>query len=382
MFGQIFVKRLKLAIRNKQDIFWTLLFPILLSTLFFVTFGGIYKTYSSEAIETAVVFETENEEIKNNITNFLENLMMDDHKMLNITYTDYTTAEGLLKDDEKVNGIISVRDNGKLELALYSNGVLSTIQENIVTVYNQNVDLIEKTAKEHPEKLADVLQGVYDRISYIKAHDMAGENKDPFLNYFYNLIAMATLFASFSSLRIGNSCQANMSSIGARTNASPVSRSTFQIASLLATYLVQTAVTLIGLTYMIFILRIEFGGDIPMIYVTTAIATLVGTALGFFAGNIGSMAVDKKESILVAISLTGCALSGLMYGDMKVIIAEKMPIINKINPAAVISDSYYCLNMFGTNGRYAETIIYMLGISIVLIGLGLIMGRRNHYDSI
>ncbi len=382
MFGQIFVKRLKLAIRNKQDLFWTLLFPILLSTLFFVTFGGIYKTYSSEAIETAVVFETENEEIKNNITNFLENLMMDDHKMLNITYTDYTTAEGLLKDDEKVNGIISVRDNGKLELALYSNGVLSTIQENIVTVYNQNADLIEKTAKEHPEKLADVLQGVYDRISYIKAHDMAGENKDPFLNYFYNLIAMATLFASFSSLRIGNSCQANMSSIGARTNASPVSRSTFQVASLLATYLVQTAVTLIGLTYMIFILRIEFGGDIPMIYVTTAIATLVGTALGFFAGNIGSMAVDKKESILVAISLTGCALSGLMYGDMKVIIAEKMPIINKINPAAVISDSYYCLNMFGTNGRYAETIIYMLGISIVLIVLGLIMGRRNHYDSI
>ena len=382
MFGQIFVKRLKLAIRNKQDLFWTLLFPILLSTLFFVTFGGIYKTYSSEAIETAVVFETENEEIKNNITNFLENLMMDDHKMLNITYTDYTTAEGLLKDDEKVNGIISVRDNGKLELALYSNGLRSTIQENIVTVYNQNVDLIEKTAKEHPEKLADVLQGVYDRISYIKAHDMAGENKDSFLNYFYNLIAMATLFASFSSLRIGNSCQANMSSIGARTNASPVSRSTFQIASLLATYLVQTAVTFIGLTYMIFILRIEFGGDIPMIYVTTAIATLVGTALGFFAGNIGSMAVDKKESILVAISLTGCALSGLMYGDMKVIIAEKMPIINKINPAAVISDSYYCLNMFGTNGRYAETIIYMLGISIVLVGLGLIMGRRNHYDSI
>ena len=382
MFGQIFVKRLKLATRNKQNIFWTLLFPILLSTLFYVTFGDIYNQYSSEAIETAVVFETENEEIKNNITNFLENLKMNDHKMLNITYTDYETAEDLLKDNEKVNGIISVRDNGKLELALYSNGVLSTIQENIVTVYNQNVNLIEKTAKEHPEKLAGVLQGIYDRISYIKTHDMAGDNKDPFISYFYNLIAMAALFASFSSLRIGDSCQANMSSIGARTNASPVSRSIFQIASLLATYVVQTAVTLIGLTYMIFILRIEFGGNIPMIYATTAIASLVGTALGFFAGNIGSMAVEKKESILVAISLTGCALSGLMYGDMKVIIAEKMPIINKINPAAVISDSYYCLNMFGTNSRYAETVIYMLGISIVLIGLGLIMGRRNHYDSI
>ena len=71
-----------------------------------------------------------------------------------------------------------------------------------------------------------------------------------------------------------------------------------------------------------------------------------------------------------------------MYGDMKVIITEKAPIVNKINPAAVISDSYYCLNMFGAGSRYFMTLIYMLILSAVLIALGLFMGRRNHYDSI
>ena len=111
---------------------------------------------------------------------------------------------------------------------------------------------------------------------------------------------------------------------------------------------------------MLFGIKINFGGDIPLIYFTTALATFLGIALGFAIGNLGSFAIEKKESILVGITLTGCALSGLMYGDMKVIITEKAPIVNKINPAAVISDSYYCLNMFGAGSRYFMTLIYML----------------------
>ena len=173
-----------------------------------------------------------------------------------------------------------------------------------------------------------------------------------------------------------------MSSLGARTNASPVSRMTIQVAGFFAAYIVQTAIIFVGLTYMLFGIKINFGGDIPLIYFTTALATFLGIALGFAIGNLGSFAIEKKESILVGITLTGCALSGLMYGDMKVIITEKAPIVNKINPAAVISDSYYCLNMFGAGSRYFMTLIYMLILSAVLIALGLFMGRRNHYDSI
>ena len=133
---------------------------------------------------------------------------------------------------------------------------------------------------------------------------------------------------------------------------------------------------------MLFVLKINFGGDIPMIFLTTIFATLLGTSLGFFIGNIGSFGIDKKESILVWISLLACALSGLMYGDLKVIITEKAPIINKINPAAVISDSYYCLNMFGTGSSFFEKILFMIILSAVFISLGMFLGRRNSYDSI
>ena len=382
MFGNIFRNQLRLGLRNKNNVFWTLMYPIILGTLFYAAFGNIYSEFSSDAIPTAVVYETDNEQTKETIKSFLENLEMSDHKMLEITYMDLESARNLLMDDEKVNGIIHVLDNGKLSLDLYSNGVRSTILENITTIYNQNVELIETVAKEHPENLQAVLNDVMNRISYINTHNMEGDNKDPFIAYFYNLIAMTALFAAFNSVSIGNNCQANASHIGARSNASPVKRMTFQAAGFLAAYLVQTVVVSLGLAYLIFILKINFGGDTLMVFVTTAIATLVGVSLGFFVGNIGKMALSKKISILVAVALVGGALSGLMYGDMKVIIAEKMPILNKINPAALISDSYYTLNLFGTNERYFGTVIGMLIISAVFLVLGLFLGRRNHYDSI
>lgn len=382
MFSNVFKAQLKMGFRNKSNVFWTLMFPIILGTLFKITFGNIYNEYKSEAIKTAVVFETENESVKTNTKTYLEGLEMDGHKMLDISYMDYDSAVALLKDDEQVNGIISVKDDGRLALDISSNGVLSTIQETITTIYNQNVGLIEKVAAEHPENLPRVIKNISERAEYINAHNLAGDNKDPFVSYFYNLIAMTALFAALNSVRIGNNCQANMSSLGARTNASPVSRMTIQAAGFFAAYIVQTAIIFVGLTYMLFGIKINFGGDIPLIYFTTVLATFLGIALGFAIGNLGSFAIEKKESILVGITLTGCALSGLMYGDMKVIITEKAPIINKINPAAVISDSYYCLNMFGAGSRYFMTLIYMLILSAVLIALGLFMGRRNHYDSI
>ena len=382
MFLNILCKKLKICINNKQNVFWTLMFPIILGTLFTVAFGGIFESYKFEEIKTAVVFDTDNTQVIENAKTVLENISNDGRKLLNIQYLKYDEAEALLKDGEKVNGIIRVKDDGKLALDILSNGVLSTIQQSIVTGYNQNVTMIEKVASEHPEKLSEVLKGVSKSTSYVFPKSLGGDNKDPFISYFYNLLAMTTLFAAMHSLRIGNNTQANMSKVGARANASPVRRMSFQIAGFIASFLVSLALVEIGLTFMIFVLKVEFGGDILMIYLTSGIATLLGVSLGFFIGNLGSFSLDKKESILVAITLTGCALSGLMYGDMKIIITEKAPIINKINPAAVISDSYYALNMFGAGNRYFETVIYMVGLSLVLTIGGLLLGRKVSYDSI
>ena len=244
----------------------------------------------------------------------------------------------------------------------------------ITSTYNEQIDLIQKVSEEHPEKLNEVYEGISKRVEYLNNKDLAGENKDPFVQYFYNIIAMAALFSSFNSVRIGNNSQANMSAVGARTNASPVNRLAFQFGSLIASFIVQTVVNCVALSYIIFVLKIKFGGNIFIIYATTVLATLCGLALGFLVGNIGSANRDKKESFLSAVSLISCALSGLMYGDMKIVLLEKAPIVNKINPAAVISDAFYSLNMFGAGSRFFQCIISLIIMSAVMIIGAIIFG--------
>ncbi len=381
MFSNVFSKQLKIGIRNKANVFWTLMFPIVLGTLFYVAFGSIFKNYASKPIKTAVVYEMDSEEKRSMIMDFLTNLETDGRKLLDIEVMDMEKAEKLL-DDEDVNGIIIIKDDGKLLLKAKTNGNQTSVQESIVTAYNQSVDLIEKVEEEHPEKLMDVLANISERVTYINQKDMAGDNKDPYVAYFYNLMVMTALFGSMNSLRIGNNCQANMSPIGARTNASPLKRSVFQFGGLMAAYIVQTVIVFIALAYLIFGLKIKFGGETVLIFATTALASLLGIALGFFVGNLGSFDVSKKESILVAITLGCCALSGLMIADIKIELEEKAPIINRINPAAIMSDAYYNLNIFGPGKRFYECIIFMAAVSIALIVAGLFLGRRNSYDSI
>ena len=382
MFLNILGKQLKMGLRNKWNIFWTLMYPILLGTLFYIAFGSIFDNFIAEPIKTAVVFNTDDEATIRNTKEFLEGLKSGDMMLLDVSYMEYDEAEALLRDDEKINGIISVGSDGKLSLDILSNGVRSTIQQSIVTAYNQSVELIKKVAVEHPENLQEVIKNLADDTSYVASKNLAGDNKDPYVNYFYNLIVMTALFAALSSARIGNRTQANMSKVGARANVSPVKRMTFQAAGLISSYIVQVLTVEIAVSFLLFVLRINFGGNIFMIYLTSALATLLGVALGFFIGNIGSFSLNKKESILVWITLLSCALSGFMYGDLKVIIAENAPIINKINPAAVMTDAYYCLNMFGAGERYMQTVIYMLVLSVVLIVSGLFLGRKVSYDSI
>ena len=165
MFLNILCKKLKICVNNKQNIFWTLMFPIILGTLFTIAFGGIFETYKFEEIKTAVVFDTDDAQVIENAKNVLEGISNDGKKLLDIQYLEYDEAEALLKDGEKVNGIIRVKEDGKLTLDIISNGNESTIQQSIVTGYNQNVTMIVKVASEHPEKLGEVIKGISESSS-------------------------------------------------------------------------------------------------------------------------------------------------------------------------------------------------------------------------
>jgi ABC-2 type transport system permease protein len=98
--------------------------------------------------------------------------------------------------------------------------------------------------------------------------------------------------------------------------------------------------------------------------------------------HIGKMASDKKEAILMAIILGGGFMSGLMYGDMKIIMEQKAPWFNRINPSSVITDAFYALNVFGVGPRYYRAVTYMALVSFVMLVIGFVLSRKSSYKSL
>jgi ABC-2 type transport system permease protein len=59
-----------------------------------------------------------------------------------------------------------------------------------------------------------------------------------------------------------------------------------------------------------------------------------------------------------------------------------VPILNRINPAALIVDSFYSLDTYGAGARYAADTILLVVIGIVFCIGSVLVLRRKRYASV
>ena len=364
------------TLRAKNLIFWVMIFPVILGTLFKIAFDGIYeKTTKFSSIPTAFVEEEENQIFRSAI----EAIAKQEKPLLAATYTDEENALNLLQSGE-VEGIIYVKD--KLSLTIIEEGIEETILKSFVEQYTIQEKIITDAFMQNPMQVESVISTLSEEINTCTRIPMTNGNTNNFTQYFYNLIAMVALYGSVTGLHITVNSQANLSSLGARKNCSPVPKFISLTASLAGSYLVQAVCMIICVTFTAFVLKIDLGSRLPLVYLSAVIGGMTGVSMGFFFGSVNSFNLEVKAGLSVAFSMLCCFLSGLMVGNMKVVIAEKMPWLNAINPAAVISDSFYCLNLYNDNERFMIKIVTMLIISAIFVLLGFIFTRRKKYASL
>lgn len=80
--------------------------------------------------------------------------------------------------------------------------------------------------------------------------------------------------------------------------------------------------------------------------------------------------------------MLGSFFSGMMGITMKYVIDKNIPVINKINPASMITDGFYSLYYYDTLNRYWFNIISLLIFSAIMLGLSILSLRRQKYDNI
>ena len=71
-----------------------------------------------------------------------------------------------------------------------------------------------------------------------------------------------------------------------------------------------------------------------------------------------------------------------MFGVMKNVIEQHCPVINRINPASVLSDAFYCLSVYDDTVRYHRCILILGIMCLLCIILSFFLIRRERYDSI
>ena len=104
--------------------------------------------------------------------------------------------------------------------------------------------------------------------------------------------------------------------------------------------------------------------------------------MGIFVGSLGKMKEGVKIGIILGISMVCSFLAGLMNNTMKDIVEKHAPFINRINPAALISDEFYCINVYDDLARYHRSLITLAVMGVVLVTASFLLIRRERYVSI
>ncbi|MBR0511099.1 MAG: ABC transporter permease [Ruminococcus sp.] len=377
MFLHILKYELKGGLRSKDLIIWLILFPILLGTVFKVGFGSIYeKTEKFSSIPVAVVEESENPAFRQ----VLENIQSADKPFLKVSFVDKEKAEKLL-DDGDAEGIIFSGE--ELRLTVKEKGLRETMLKSFIEQYSVREKIAMDAINTAPEKAQEVISALTsETVSSCTEIPVTQGNPDVYAQYFYNLIAMVAIFGCITGMTVTVRRQADLSALGARSCCSPVPKSISVLASLAGSFVLQTVCMLICVTFLAFVLKVDFGDRLWLVYPTAVLGGILGVSFGFFVGSVARVSEKVKTAILMTTSMLLCFLSGLMMGNMKSVVAEKAPWFNNINPVAVISDSFYCLNIYEDYDRYITKLITMFVITAIFIILGILSSRRKKYASI
>lgn len=383
---------LKTLIKNKTLIFWTFAFPLILGTFFNMAFKDIATNEKLTTIDIAVI---NNEEYKNNEI-YKETLkeLSDINKkdrLLNIEYVNEEEANNLL-ENKKIIGYIKL-EKEKTRIICKENGINETILKYIIEEIEQKNTIIKNLTEQEIKN--EISKGNYN-IDYEKLNkkieDLINTNvniKDKsktHLDYamieYYTLIAMTCLYGGILSMHTINQKQPNMNNIGKRIATSNTKKKTIILSSLISSYITQ----LIGLSllfiYTIFILKIDYGTNLKYTILLGIVGSLTGLSLGLSIGTLVKSNENTKTGILLGVTMLGCFLSGMMGISMKYIIDKNIPIINKLNPASLITDGFYSLYYYDTLNRYWRDIISLLTISLILILISINSLRRQKYDNI
>lgn len=335
--------------RDISFTFWGLIYPIILAGFFYIAFSGM----------TNIELETINIGIEkgNPASTILESI-----DILNIVELSQDDVENSLESEE-IDGFIK----NDLSLVVDRSGLNQTIIKGILDQILQTVALNEPM--ENFDFSVDYLAGKTQKANGI-------------LIIFYSLIAMVSTYGVFPGIETVIITQANLTNLGARINITPIRKSTLITSGMIVGLLINLVSNILLLLFLHFVLKLELFTNLAYSSIFIILGNVFGISLGIFIGSSNKKSPGVKVMISIMVTMFLSFLSGLMSPDIKVLIDKNLPLLSKLNPIAIITNSLYRINLLENTHNLNEGIILLIIYSIILMGISYLFLRRGQYDSI
>ena len=369
------IYNVKVKLRNFGTTFWPLAFPLILGTLFFFAFGNINDA-DFETVPVAVVKEEHADLV---FLAFLDQIKNGEDQLLAPEEMTEEQAKEKL-EDKKVSGIYYVGSEPTLTVA--ASGIEESILQSVLQSYENIRSTVQNIMKTHPEGIIEGLKAMMKQQDGVQELSLGGRTIDGNVQFFYALIAMGCLYGCFIGFGAAISLQANLTALAARRCVTPTHKLKLILSEQISSFLLGYVDVIILLLYLRYGLKLDFQGQMGRMLLICFLGSLIGVSMGIFVGSFGKMKEGAKIGIILGISMICSFLAGLMNNTMKDMVEKHAPLINRINPAALISDAFYCINVYDDTARYHRSLITLAVMSLVLVTASFLLIRRERYDSI
>ena len=333
-----------------EGMFWTVAYPIILSSLFFVIFSAINTRGISAAVNIGIT-ETNPHRV---IFNFIP--------IVHVIPMEQEAADAALRE-----GSIQVFIADDLSIRIYKDGIAQTIVKNIVEQIKQTDALG-----------IPIMPSAY-RKQYI---DSKNEQNNSMMILFYSLLAMVSIYSMFGAISIPERMQANISKLAVRMSAAPIKRFRLYLSGVLFFVCFNLASNLLYIGYVMLVLKLNLITDFAVTIPLLIYANLFGTAFGLCIGSIPKLTENTKVMIGVFSSLFLSFLSGMMSVSVKTALDASVPILSKINPIALFTDTLYNINILHEYDLAPLFFIVYSGFIALFLSIAFFNVREVQYDSL
>ena len=407
----------KILTHNKHLLFWNFIFIIAMSIFFRLTFSNVYNTETFSTLNIAVVKNDEYQKdqyfshaISNLEKTNLSGSTIDSEKdttnpqkLLQISYVNTTKEADALLENKQVIGTIEIKNLQPI-LKFKSTGIRETILKKIIeelldkrTLYNNLLSEIQpqitqqiKQSIKNPNKVdfkqieSQINQSINSKIKELNQNPLSfnsvsSKKLDYTIIEYFTLIAMSCFSSAYFSIFLISSILANMSEHGKRISVSPVKKRTLVLSSMLSAFITHLILLCLIFSFNIFILKVDYGQNLPEIIFISILGSIAGISFGLLIGSLIKTSYEIKINLTTFFQLFCCFLSGMMGPSIKYLVDTNFPLINHLNPANMIVDGLYSLQIYDNLNRYNFNIISLILFSAFCLIISVIVIRKQKY---